>query len=79
METSRTDKTILYKGLKLLGFALLCLFTGPILLTLALGDKENAIYIPFLILASLICITAIFLIFKGISTIMDSMFKKHTK
>lgn len=79
METEKTDKEVLYKGLKILGIALLCIITGPILLTLALGDKENTVFIPLLILASIICITAILLIFKGISTIMDSMFKKHAK
>lgn len=78
METERTNKKILYKGLQTLGFALLCLFVGPILMSLALGDKENLVFIPLLILASIICITAIFLIFKGINTIMDSMFKKNT-
>ncbi|WP_372755195.1 DUF6095 family protein [Mariniflexile sp.] len=76
METNRTDKTILFKGVKLLAFALLSLFMGPILMTLALSDKENSLYIPLLIVATLICVMAVFLIFKGIKTIMSSMFKK---
>lgn len=76
METNRTDKTVLFKGIKLLAFALLSLFMGPILMTLALSDKENSLYIPLLIVACLICAMAVFLIFKGIRTIMASMFKK---
>lgn len=76
METKRTDKKILFKGIKTLVFALLSLFIGPILMTLALGDKENSLYYPLLIVACLICAFAVFLIFKGIRTIMDSMFKK---
>jgi len=76
METNRTDKTVLMKGVKLLAFALLSIFIGPILLTLALSDKDNSVYIPLLILACLVCIAAIFLIFKGIKTIMSSMFDK---
>ncbi|MFV0566005.1 MAG: DUF6095 family protein [Flavobacteriaceae bacterium] len=76
METNKTDKTLLAKGLKSLLLALLCLFSGPTLLHVALSNKEKALYIPLLILACLICLTAIFLIFKGINTILNSMFKK---
>lgn len=76
METSKTDKTILTKGLKTLLLALLSLFTGPILISLAFSNKEKALYLPILILGCLISILAIYLIFKGINTIMDSMFKK---
>ena len=76
METSKTDKTILTKGLKALLLALLSLFTGPILISLAFSNKEKALYLPILILGCLISILAIYLIFKGINTIMDSMFKK---
>ncbi len=76
METNRTNKTVLMKGVKLLLIALVCIFTGPILLTLALSDKDNAVYIPILIIGCLISLTAILLIFKGIKTVMDSMFSK---
>lgn len=75
METNRTDKKVLFRGIKLLVFALLSLFMGPILMHLALSDKENSLYIPLLIIACLICIMAVFLIFKGIRIIMSSMFK----
>lgn len=78
METNRTDKTILFKGIKTLVFALLSLFIGPILMTMALSDKENALYYPLLIVATLICAMAVFLIFKGIRIIMNSMFKKNS-
>jgi len=77
METKKTDKTLLFKGVKTLAFALMSLFLGPILMTFALGDKENKLYIPLLIIACLVCAFAIFLIFKGIRTIMNSMFKKN--
>ncbi|GAA4302639.1 DUF6095 family protein [Aestuariibaculum suncheonense] len=76
METNRTDKHVLFKGIKLLAFALLSLFMGPILMHLALSDKENSLYVPLLIIACLICVMAVFLIFKGIKIIMSSMFKK---
>ncbi|WNH07563.1 DUF6095 family protein [Thalassobellus suaedae] len=76
METKKTDKILLFKGIKLLIFAALSLFMGPTLMTMALSDKENSLYIPLLIVACLICAMAVFLIFKGIKIIMSSMFDK---
>ncbi|WP_100612406.1 DUF6095 family protein [Confluentibacter lentus] len=76
METSKTDKKILAKGVKTLIFAVLSLFMGPILLSVALSNKEKPLYLPILILGCLISAFAIFLIFKGIKIIMNSMFKK---
>ncbi len=76
METKKTDKVLLFKGIKLLIFAALSLFMGPTLMTMALSDKENSLYIPLLIVACLICAMAIFLIFKGIQIIMQSIFNK---
>ncbi|WP_194768567.1 DUF6095 family protein [Tamlana sp. I1] len=76
METNKTDKTVLAKGLKTLLFAVLCLFSGPILLSLAYSKPNSPFYYPLFIIACAVCILAIFLIFKGIKTIMDSMFNK---
>jgi hypothetical protein len=76
MQTNKTDKKILTKGLKTLLLALFCLFIGPILISLAFLNKEKSLYIPILIIGCSVSACAIFLIFKGISTIMDSMFKK---
>ncbi len=71
-----TDKEILVKGLKIMGISLACLFIGPTLIHIALTNKEKPLYIPILIIAILICALAIFLILKGLNTIIDSMFKK---
>ncbi|GAA3791476.1 DUF6095 family protein [Corallibacter vietnamensis] len=76
METKRTNKTILVKGIKTMGISLLCMFLGPTLLYIAFSNQEKPLYIPILIVAILICILAIFLVFKGLKTIMDSMFYK---
>ena len=76
METKRTDKDILVKGLKTMGAALACMFLGPILIHIAFSNKEKPLYIPILIIAIIICSFAIYLAFKGINTILDSMFKK---
>ncbi|MFL1013524.1 DUF6095 family protein [Flavisericum labens] len=72
---NKTDKVILFKGIKTLIFAVLSLFIGPILLTFAFSQPENSLYIPLLIVGCLICAMAVFLIFKGIRLIMSSMFK----
>ncbi|WP_418511893.1 DUF6095 family protein [Corallibacter sp.] len=76
METKRTNKTILVKGIRTMGISLLCMFLGPTLLYIAFSNQEKPLYIPILIVAILICILAVFLVFKGLKTIMDSMFYK---
>ncbi|WP_282149322.1 DUF6095 family protein [Algibacter lectus] len=76
MDENRTDKVLLYKGVKTMIFAVLTLFMGPIILSMALSQPENKLYIPLLVVGLLICAFAVFLIFKGIRLIMNSMFKK---
>ena len=76
METSRTDRVILVNGLKKMGVALVCMFLGPTMVYMAFSNKEKPLYIPILILGIIICITAIAFAFKGINTIMNSMFNK---
>ncbi|GAL63135.1 MULTISPECIES: DUF6095 family protein [Algibacter] len=76
MDDNRTDKVLLYKGVKTMIFAVLTLFMGPIILSMALSQPENKLYIPLLVVGLLICAFAVFLIFKGIRLIMNSMFKK---
>ncbi|HMQ45210.1 DUF6095 family protein [Mariniflexile maritimum] len=77
MKTDKTDKQMLVRGIKTLVFALMTLFMGPIFLHIAFSNKEKPLYIPILIVGCLISAMAVFLIFRGIKTIMDSMFKKR--
>jgi len=76
METDRTDKEILYKGLNKMGLSLICMFIGPTLLYIAFSNQGRSMYYPILILGCIIAFLAIFFAFSGIKTIMDSMFKK---
>jgi len=76
MEDNRTDKKILFKGLKTLAFALLSLFMGPILLSFAFSKQDDKLYIPLLVVGCAISAMAVIMLFKGIKTIMSSMFKK---
>lgn len=78
MENKRTDKEILAKGIKKLGISLIMMFLGPTLFYIATTNKEKPLYIPILIASFLICTGAIFFAFKGIQTIMESMFGKKT-
>jgi hypothetical protein len=78
METKRTDKEILIKGLKKMGVSLICMFLGPTLIYVAFSNQEKPLYIPLLILSILICALAVYLAFMGLKTIMDSMFYKSS-
>ena len=76
MEENRTDKQVLFKGIKTLIFALLSLFMGPILLSFAFSKPDDTLYYPLLIVGCAISALAVVMLFKGIKTIMNSMFKK---
>jgi len=76
MEENRTDKQVLLKGIKTLAFALLSLFMGPILLSFAFSKPDDKLYIPLLVIGCAISAMAVIMLFKGIRTIMGSMFKK---
>ncbi|MGY0391869.1 DUF6095 family protein [Bizionia sp. KMM 8389] len=73
-ETKRTNKDILYKGLKKMGISLLCMFIGPSLLHVAFTNQEKPLYLALLILGLVIGVLAIVFAFKGLQTIMKSMF-----
>jgi uncharacterized membrane protein len=73
--TKRTDKKILERGLKIMGLTLIFMFLGPTLLYIAFSNEEKPLYVPILIFGLIICAAAIYFGFRGIKTIMDSMFK----
>ena len=74
METKRTDKTVLMKGIKFMVISLLFIFGGPTLFYIVTTNKDKPFYEVLLIIAIFICIAAVYLAFKGIQTIMKSMF-----
>ena len=75
MNNKRTNKTVLIRGLKIMGLTLLTLFLGPFLLHAGLSNSDKPLYVPLVIIGLLVCGTAIYLGFKGIKIIMDSIFK----
>lgn len=77
MEENKTDKKLLVKGIKIMAFSLLSLFMGPVLLSFAFSKPEDKLYLPLLIMGCAICAMAVFMMFRGIKTIMSSMFRKR--
>ena len=74
MGTERVDKEVLKKGIQFMFISLLMMFTGPTLFYIATTNKEKALYIPLLIISLIICAVAIIMAFKGLKTIMRSLF-----
>lgn len=74
----KTDKILLVNGLKKLGISLVFMFLGPTLLYIAFSNKEKPLFIPILLLGIIACSTAIYFAFKGINTVLDSIFKKKS-
>ena len=77
METPRTNRNLLFNGLKTMGITLFLAFLGPFILHAGFSNPDKPLYIPLIIAGILICGAAIYFGFKGIRTIMDSLFKKH--
>ena len=69
-----TDFKVLKRGLSFLAAALPLLFIAPTLLTLSGLNKETYVFYIFLILGLITGAGAIYLLFKGINTIMKSIF-----
>ena len=69
-----TDKSILAKGVKYLAGALPLLFLGPVVITSAFKNENHPLFVYVLILGSIIALAAMFLIYKGINTVLKSLF-----
>lgn len=69
-----TNRKILAKGIKYLSGCLPLLFIGPIVINSSFKNEESPLFLYILILGILICGFAIFLGFKGLNTIMKSLF-----
>ena len=69
-----TNKGLLLKGLKYLAGALPLSFAGPVILFSSFKNQEHSWFIPVLILALIAMAAAIFLMFKGINTLMKALF-----
>ncbi|MDH7448226.1 DUF6095 family protein [Aquimarina sp. 2201CG14-23] len=76
MEPKRTDKELLGKGVQRMAIALIFMFISPVIIHSAFKNQDHPYYIPILILGLIGAAFAIFMAFRGLKTIMDSMFGK---
>lgn len=65
------------KGVKYLSGSLPLLFLGPVFINSCFKNQSHPLYPYLLVLAILICVYAVYLGFKGVKTIVSSMFDKH--
>ena len=75
MEPKRTNRPLLVRGLKTMGLTLVLLFLGPFLLHAGLSNPDKPLHIPLVVVGIGVCGTAIYMGFRGIKIIMDSIFK----
>jgi hypothetical protein len=68
-----TNKIILNKGIKYLSWALPAVFIGPTVIHFAFINKQQPLFPLLLGVGILIGFIGIYLIFKGIMTIISSM------
>lgn len=69
-----TNKTLLGKGLKYLAFALPLSGLGPVILYSAFNNQNHSWYLPVLMAGLVACAGAIYFMFRGINTLMRSIF-----
>lgn len=69
-----TNKQLLMRGLKYLAGALPLSFIGPVVLFSSFKNQEHDWFIPILLFALLAMAAAIYLMFRGINTVMRSLF-----
>ncbi len=75
----RTDKKLLVKGFKFIGYTTGLMFLAPFVIYQAFKNEEHPAYIPVLIIGLILAIAAIAFGFYTIKIFMDSLFGKKTK
>ncbi len=75
----RTDKPLLAKGLKYIGFTVGLMFLAPFVIYQAFKNQEHVAYIPVLIIGLLLAITAIGFGFYTIKIFMEAIFGRKPK
>ncbi|WP_300565325.1 DUF6095 family protein [Flavobacterium sp.] len=69
-----TNKDLLSKGIKFIAWSLPLYFIGPSVIYNAFINKNNTWHYLVLGIGVIICFFAIYLTFKGLKTILNSMF-----
>lgn len=74
-----TDKAMLVKGLKFLGYTVFVMFLAPWVLYQAFKNQDHPFYIPVLIIGLILAVLAIGLGFYSIKVFIDALFGKTKK
>lgn len=69
-----TNKEVLGRGIKYLSGALPLLFLGPTVIYNAFMNQQNNWHYLVLAVGIIVCLTAVFLMFKGLQFIMKAIF-----
>lgn len=72
----KTDKDLLIKGLKRIGYTILLMFGAPIVLYQAFKNEGHPFFWPVLVIGFVLAITAIGMGFYSIKTIMEALFNR---
>jgi len=75
----RTDKDLLVTGLKRLAITIVLMFTAPLILWQAFKNQEHFMFWPVCILGLVLACYAVYMGFKGISTIINAIFGEKVK
>jgi uncharacterized membrane protein YphA (DoxX/SURF4 family) len=73
----RTNKTLLIKGVKLLAYTVILMFSAPFAIYQAFKNEGHPFYFPVLILGLLLALAAIGMGFYSIKTLVDALFGKR--
>ncbi|RKS02654.1 MULTISPECIES: DUF6095 family protein [unclassified Flavobacterium] len=68
------NKTLLDKGIKYMLYALPLMFIGPSVIYNAFINKQNTWHWLVLAIGIVLCLTAVYFMFKGIKTLTDALF-----
>ncbi len=71
------DREVLNKGIQYMAWALPLMFVGPSVIYNAFINKGNAWHYLVLGIGIVICFGAVFCLFKGVQTIVKSMFDSN--
>ncbi|WP_010255392.1 DUF6095 family protein [Myroides injenensis] len=78
-EEHKTNRALLFKGVRNLMITLPLLFIGPIVIHTSLKNQGHPFFYVVFGLGCIICVGAMLLLFKGIQTIMKSLFYSENK
>jgi hypothetical protein len=69
-----TNRKVLMQGLKILSMSLPTLVLGVFIINSSFKNQDHFLYYYILVLGVLLAAYAVFLMFKGINTLMKSLF-----